>query len=222
MPMKLLNKLPSKAKKIYEVVYKKAIKDGKSPKDAAILAIGVVKKSYKQKDKKWVTKSTALKSTILKSGLFNKSVKFRIPITNTQLDRDNEKVSLELIKRMHTQNLIKTIGDVEHERIAKLDNKLTERAMLTDISGSEGLYILESVDLSESGELEALILMNKNHPLYSKMLKEHKAGKYLYASAEWENAKYNGNEIVDASSLGWTISNSPINYETKIKQVMAC
>lgn len=224
MPIELIKKLPDKAKKIYEAVYKEARKKGKSPKDAAILAIGVVKKSYKQtKTKQWVTKSTALKSTLLKSGLFNKSIKFRIPLTNTHTDSEGQRVTKDLINKVYKNNLIKTVGDVEHEKIAKREGKSELRKRLTDLEGTDGLYLLEDIKKSEDDELEALVVMNKSHPLYDEMLKRHRRGEYLYASAEWENAVLNEDEteIIDANSLGWTITNSPINYETKIKQVFA-
>jgi len=221
----LINKLPVKAKKIYELVYKKARLQGKSQKEAAILAIGVIKKTYKQtKTKQWITKSTALKSTILKSGLFNKSVKFRIPLTNTKIDSEGQKVSKELIQKVYNNNLIKTIGDVEHESVARKEGKMRFREQLTDLEGTKGLYILEDIVMSDDddAELDALVVMNRTHPLYTYMLKEHKHGKYLYASAEWENGVLNDDEteIIDADSLGWTITNSPNGDVDKLSRVI--
>ena len=225
MPIELLKKLPKKARKIYEAVYTQAKSEGKSASEAAMIAIGAVKKSYKQtKAKKWVTKSTALKMTILKSGLFNKTLKFRIPLTNTKIDKEGQRVSNQLINKVYDSKLIKTIGDVEHERIAKKEHKLNLRKQLTDLTGTSGLYLLEDIAKSDEGELEALVVMNKAHPLYETMLNKHKHGEYLYASAEWENAKLNDDEsiITDADSLGWTITNSPIGDLDKVRQVIAC
>ena len=225
MPIELLKKLPKKARKIYEAVYAKAKSEGKSASEAAMIAIGAVKRNYKQtKEKKWITKSTALKMTIVKSGLFNKTLKFRIPLTNTKVDREGQRVSKELIDKVYNSKLIKTIGDVEHEIIAKKENKMDLRKQLTDLTGTSGLYLLEDISESEDGELEALIAMNKAHPLYNTMLDKHKHGEYLYASAEWENAKLSddGYTIIDADSLGWTITNSPIGDLDKVRQVIAC
>ncbi len=226
MPMSLIKKLPTKARKVYELVYKKARLQGKSQKDAAILAIGVVKKSYKQtKTKKWITKSTALKSTILKSGLFNRTLKFRIPLTNTKIDSDGQRVSKELIHKVYNNNLIKTIGDVEHETVAKLEGKTNLRSQLTDLEGTNGLYILEDVILKEDDdytELDAIVIMNKMHPLYPYMLNQNKQGNYLHASAEWKGGKTNEDEteIIDADELGWTITNSPVGDVDKVSEVI--
>ena len=225
MPVELLKKLPSKARKIYESAYSKAKSEGKKASEAAMIALGAVKRDYKEtKEKKWITKSTALKTTILKSGLFNKTLKFRIPLTNTKIDREGQKVSSKLIDKMYTNNLIKNIGDVEHERIAIKERKMDLRKQLTDLNGTSGLYILENISKSEDNELEALVAMNKSHPLYETMLNKHKQGEYLYASAEWENAKLNEDEseIIDADSLGWTITNNPIGDLDKVRQVIAC
>lgn len=225
MPIELLKKLPKKARKIYETVYTKAKSDGKSASEAAMIAIGAVKRNYKQtKTKKWITKSTALKTTILKSGFFNKTLKFRIPLTNTKIDSEGQRVSPKLINKIYNSKLIKTIGDVEHEGIAKKENKLDLRKQLTDLTGTNGLYLLEDISKSDDGELEALVVMNKSHPLYETMINKHKHGEYLYASAEWNNAKLSDDEsvITDADSLGWTITNSPIGDLDKVRQVIAC
>jgi len=221
MPMNLINKLPDKAKKIYEQVYSKAKSEGKTSEEASRIALSAVKEKYKTK---LVTKSSALKITILKSGFFNKTIKFRIPLTNTKLDNEGQKVSKSLINKLYTNKLVKQIGDVEHETIAKRDGMLDLRQRLTNLNNTKGLYLLEDITKTDDDELEALVIMNKTHPLYETMLKEHKNGNYLYASAEFNDAKLNEDEseIIDASSLGWTITNSPVNYGTKVKEAIAC
>ncbi len=222
MPQALLNKLPEGARKIYEAVYKTAINQGKSEKDASIIAIEAVKRKYKQtKEKKWVTKSTALKITVLKSGLFNNIIKFRVPLTNTNWDREGERVTQEVIDDLLSRKAYNITGDLEHERVARLEGKTELRKRLTEYENTDKLYLLESLEESD-GEVIATIVMNKSHPLYSTMLKEHKQGKYLYASSEFENAIYNANnEIIKADRLGWSITNDPVNSDTMIREVLA-
>jgi len=219
--MSLLNKLPANAKKLYESVYSKAKSEGKSSSDASSIALKAVKDKYKTRV---ITKSTALKITILKSGFFNKTIKFRIPLTDTKVDSEGQRVSSDLINKLYTNKLIKQIGDIEHETIAKRDGKTELRNQLTKLTNTRGLYLLEDITKTDDDELEALVVMNKTHPLYETMLKEHKSGNYLYASAEFNDAKLSNDEseIIDASSLGWTITNSPINHNMKVRSAMAC
>lgn len=223
MPQVLLDKLPKEARAIYEAVYKKAKEMGKSDKDAAILAITAVKRKYKQtKEKKWVTKSYALKLNIVKSGLFNSTIKFKVPINLSKYDDEGERVLKSTMQDLIERNAINTVGDLDHERIAKLDNKVELRKRLNPYVGTEGLYLLEKLDEDEDGELNATIAMNKSHPLYKQVLNEHKQGKYLYLSPEWEGARYNAdNEIIYADKFGFSITSNPIQSANMINEVIA-
>jgi cation transport regulator ChaB len=223
MPQALLDKLPKEAKAIYEAVYKKAKEMGKSDKDAAILAITAVKRKYKQtKEKKWVTKSYALKLNIVKSGLFNSTIKFNVPIKISKYDAEGERILKSTMQDLINRNAINTIGDLDHERIAKLDNKIELRKKLNPYVGTEGLYLLEKLDEDEDGDYIATIAMNKSHPLYKQVLNEHKQGKYLYLSPEWEGARYNAdNEIIYADKFGFSITSNPIQSANMINEVIA-
>jgi cation transport regulator ChaB len=222
MPVELLKSLPEKARKLYETVYKNAINDGKSPREAAVMAIEIVKKSYKQtKTKEWVAKSNALKLVIVKSGLFNNTIKFKIPLTNTKRDSEGERVTQEVIDKIVKNKLYNVTGDLEHERIAKQKGLMGLRARLTPYVNTETLFLLEDID-NKDGELEATVVLNKLHPLAKQVLEDQKKGKYLFASSEFFGAKYNDNDdMIDVDSFGWTISNDPINAGTLMKEVIA-
>lgn len=216
MPIEMLNKLPAEAKKIWETTFK-AAKAKVSVEQAARVAMSAVKKSFKQSKGKWVTKSMALKITLVKSGILFPQYKFLMELTNDKKDSEGQRVRPELLYKLYKNNLIDKVGDVDHEKVAKEygEDYILARAKLTQDIGTEGLYFLDDVKYIDN-KIKAVVTMNKKHPLFNKYLALHKKGEYLYASAEFENAKFNSDgEIIDADKMGWTITNNPLNLDAK-------
>jgi cation transport regulator ChaB len=210
MPLDLLKKLPVEAKEIYESTYKSARGAGKSEMVSSKIAITAVKKKFTKKKGVWVTKSMALKFKILKSGFFNRDPVFEIPLVTTDVDSEGQMVAPEFLDKIVNEHKLLQIGDIEHERIAKLDGKMLSRRFLTKYKNTEGLYYLKEYK-KDGNKLVAKIGMNKSHPLYSDLLSEHKKGNYLAASAEFEDAFIKDGVIHDANVVGWSITNMPIN-----------
>lgn len=210
MPLDLVKKLPVDARKIYEATYKSARESGKSEMVASKIAITAVKQKFTKKKGTWVTKSMALKFKILKSGFFNRDPVFEIPLLTTDIDSEGQMVAPELLDKIVNEHKLLQIGDIEHERIAKLDGKMLSRRFLTKYKNTEGLYYLKDYK-KEGNKLVAKIGMNKSHPLYDSLLAEHKQGNYLAASAEFEDAFIKDGVIHDANVVGWSITNMPVN-----------
>ena len=63
--------------------------------------------------------------------------------------------------------------------------------------------------------------MNKLHPLYAKYLAEHKAGRFLDASAEYINATIIDGVIMDADEIRFSITNMPANRTLKSMEAVA-
>lgn len=208
----MLRHLPKKARALWEATYRNLRAKGYDVEKSARIAWAVVKKKYVKRKGRWVAKSIKIKHTIVKNGLFNSDYIFRIELTNTKRDIDNQKPTAELLERLVKENKIAKIGDIEHERFYRDIGRLDLRRQLVDDENTEGLYELMSYEY-KNGSVYAVIKMNKNHKLFNKYLKLHKQGKFLYASAEFINAELNNNgEIIDADELSWSITDYPANY----------
>lgn len=220
MPGSFLDKLPVKGKKLWESAFAEAKKKYSTEKSAAI-ATAAVKKSFKKaKTGKYVAKSGALKLTLIKSGWFFPDYKFKIVISDDQVDLDGERVNSDLLQKLVSENRVDRIGDVDHEVVARDLGMMKQRSLLTSDEGTEGLYYLDDVKY-DGGKAIATIGMNKKHKHYNKYIGLHKKGEYLYASAEFKNATISGNEIVNADSMGWTLTNNPRNEGAKTIGIIA-
>jgi hypothetical protein len=210
MPTALLNKLPPKAKALWEKVYGEK-KGELGSERAAILAMAVVKKSYKKNNNKWVAKSAAIKLKLIKSGWLFPQYKFKIILSSSDEDKEFETINPNLLEDLVKSDRIEKIGDVDHEIIARELNSMDSRSIYTNDVGTNGLYYLDNVEYSD-GKVIGTVVMNNKHPLFDKYLNLHKQGKYLHASAEFEDPVYNGNnQLINASKMGWTITDNPTN-----------
>ena len=214
MPVAMLKKLPPAMARQWEKVYQIA-KKKYGEQRAAKIAWSSVKKSYKKQKGKWVAKNAILSLTLMKSGWLFPDYKFEFEITNDIWDDDNNRADPGLLSRLANHGKISKVGDVDHEYMCKKLNKMDIRSSLTEDTGTEGLYYLDSYKF-ENNKILGVIGMNKHHPLYNKYLNLHKKGKYLNVSAEFRNADIEEDGIISyADELGWSITNFPANKNTK-------
>ena len=222
MPIEQLKKLPAKARELWESTFQANKKEYGAEK-AAQIAWAAVKNKYKKVSGRWLVKNMLLKLKLIKSGLFFPSYKFHVELSNDQWDDDGQRVDPALLEKLVVEDKVERIGDVDHENIAREENRMEERRQyLCTEEGTDGLYYLEKVHYQD-GKVIGLIGMNKKHKHYNTFLEKHKKGKYLSASAEFDNYKLgeDGKTIVQADKLGWTITDHPINQSAGVKNIYA-
>ena len=144
---------------------------------------------------------------------------FEIELSNDKWDKENQRVDNALLERLISNGLVSSSGDVDHEKYYKSKGKSNIRNLINQDTNTEGLYQLNNVKY-ENGKALAIVDLNNQHQLFDKYLAYHKAGKFLYASAEFPNAKIKDGVIVDADSMGWTITDNPVNRSASIKQYL--
>ncbi len=185
MDLSDISKLPLEAKKLFVSVYDKT-------KDKN-LATSAIKKLYKLSDSHWTTKKTVqIKTVVRKTGFFNPSYIIEVPISSTSIDSDGQKVSLDLLNKLHSTNKIDIDGDINH---VKLDG-------MTDYNG---LFKLIKHDMN-GNELTGTLVLNKAHPLSNQFIKLGLLDKIVGVSAEfYGDLITDDNTIIDCDRLGWTV-----------------
>lgn len=163
MPIKALKKLPVAARNMWESVYKKLIKEGKSEASAAKIAWGVVKKHYKSVN---TTKSVALQQThaIDDSGNY-----IDILLGYPTLDAHGE----ILDKSFWAQSPMKPlIGDMEHINFQKAEGLRVDYPEMWD-----GFAPIADKYYHKGDELWAKVEL-PNHPFTPTFKQDWESGKY--------------------------------------------
>ncbi len=218
MSKNILSKLPKKASLLWKATYKNARAKGNDETSASKIATLTLKKVYIKKKGMWIRKHLKIKSHLIKSGWLFPSYKFEFELANDKWDSDNQRVTKQLLSKIVNNNLIDSIGDVDHERYYRNTNSIQERNLINQDQNTEGLYYLDSYKL-ENGSLKAIVGMNKNHVLFNKYLNEHQKGNFLYASAEYPEAEVVDGEIVDAKEMLWSITSNPAGDVSAAKAI---
>jgi len=134
---------------------------------------------------------------------------FELVLTNPELDQDNESANLSLIQKLYSNGLIEKYGDVDHETYCRTAGLMSKRSQYTQDEGTDCLYLLDSYRMV-GDNLVLSVKLNDNHKLCSKYKSLNNTGRYLKASAEFNDPIIINGEIIDASSIGWTITENPI------------
>jgi len=203
-----VGKLPTEAKRMWLKAFNKAHADGYSEEQAIKIAWSVVKKKYKKQDDTWVIKKTmSLETNIHKSGLFNPTYSLDLIVASTGLDAQGQEVSDSLLERAFSGGLIDTEGDIDH-----LD-------LNTGNDWTTGLF--KSVkQFYKDGKLHIKAIADKTHKAY-KWFIDNKIYRHIKgASAEYINPIVDGNKIIDAERIGWTVAikDGPVNPDARIKR----
>jgi cation transport regulator ChaB len=218
MLINLLKKLPEPARKIYDATYRNIRAKGGSVESATRIAISAVKNKYKKSDDKWIVKNILTKLNLVKTGFLFPEYSMDIVISNTLEDKDGQRVSPELLKKLSDNDQIDNILDIDHERYCAEKDILQDRSKLTSDLETKGLYTLKAHYI-QNNELIGQINLNKNHRLYKKYLALNKKGEYLKASAEFQNAKVEDGIIIDAEKMRVSLTNYPSGNGTVAKKV---
>ena len=194
--------LPVKAKKIFLKAFNKSIKQ-LGEKKALEMAWAVIKKMYSKSSGKWVLKQDVeIKSTINREGFFwNPSYYFDIVLSSLSTHYDGVRVSEKLLKKIDEMDLIDNEGDINHLAI----DGNSEYAGLFKRVGKE----------FKEGVLSIKVAINKTHDKYKEFMSNKNNKKYVHLSAEFYNPKTFGDLILDADSLGWTVTDNPADLESK-------
>lgn len=215
----MLNNLPDKSRAMWESVFREARKNHDNTQSAHI-AWTAVKHDLNNIPGRSIAKNVLFKLTLLKSSIFKPDYRFELEITNDSCDMDGQRVDPEVLINLTKGGRINPIGDIDHERLCDKLGMSEERKQLTTDTNTAGLYILEKY-MYDNGKIMAVVKMNKTHALYDKYLELHKQGRYLHASAEFENAKVDGQGIIySADKLGWTITDNPINLQARVHKLI--
>ena len=202
-----IDKLPIEAKKIYLAAYTKIRKD-KSELDTTRLAWSFMKKYYSKRGKTWIKKQDIkIETNIKKSGLFSQTYSLDLIIGSTSLDRENETVSEQLLQELYNNNLIDTLGDVDHANITFGDD------------WTQGLFKAVKT-FYKNGKIRIKAIADKSHKAYGWFIKNRVYNRIKGASAEYINPVMNGNTIVKADYLGWTVAlkDGPINNDSILRK----
>ena len=185
--------LPLQGKKIFYKVYSKT--------NDLDLALAIVKKFYKKTSDTWtIKKSVEVKPIIKKSGLFSPNYFLELPITSVDRDNINDGVSLDLLQHLTENNLIDSMGDIDHLK-------------LNGSNSFNGLFTLSDYALHDN-KLIGRIQINKSHQHYKDFIKNGLLDRIQGISAEFYGGlKDKDNIITHADRLGWSIAidTQPIN-----------
>lgn len=203
-----VGKLPTEAKRMWLKAFNRAYSDGYSEEQAIKIAWSVVKNKYKKSDNGWVLKKAmSVETNLHKSGLLFPTYSLDLVLGSTTPDAQGHEVSGSLLDRLYTNKLIDIEGDIDH-----LD-------LNTGNDWTTGLF-KAAKQFYKDGKLHVKAIADKSHKAY-KWFIDNKIYQYIKgASAEYINPKLEGNKVVDAERMGWTVAikDVPINPDSRIKK----
>lgn len=210
----MINKLPSEARKLWDEVYKKSISNGKSETEASNFAWTVIKKVY-SKSKEWQKNDIKVSKTITKSNsdtTYYMDGILSLPGEDSSSQYNN--VSTNLLNKFINPGFLENYGTIEHQEFEK-DLKIPFNR---DILKGKEPYLLDSSKVIDK-ELHIRFKINKEYPEYDNLINYIKQGNLLSLSAEFKDAITYGNTILDASKLGWTVTNNPAQKKARIYKI---
>jgi len=189
MPLTVLNKLPNKAKSLWESTFK-AAKSKHSEERAAKIAWSAVKKKYKKKGDKWVARAF-IENIVLKSEpLSFKSAELVARsegevgekeyfvegyLATTDVNRDGLQIAPEFLEKLKDQivdSKINIKGDLEHVKSLMEQGKKVD---MDKIWTDEDLMLIRETEVND-GKLWVKVLLNKYVKNFDKVWYDIKQG----------------------------------------------
>lgn len=215
MPVAALKKLPKRAQKMWEAVYKDMVKKGKSEATAAKITWEVVKKQYKPKNRDG-KKSIAVSQPSIESGEKNGVTYIDVVLGYPTIDAHGEYLASEFWSTP-ISGVLK--GDMEHYYADK-----AEGLYIDDSEDYEGWVPVAQRFWKDGDKLMARVELPENHPFTPTFLERWKSGEYglsieyVYPeeAVEYENIDGKYVSVIKTGTItGFTFTKHPAIEGTK-------